>query len=174
MKWWDKGSELRITERLSLRVYFLFAVIHPTFNHAPWKESTIKRSVDDLELFDDQHQKSARIIFFRNCRSLFCERESSRYWHQLTGKTTTRTTSIYSDKRISEKKKPWKTRNLINIESFSWNKNLNAQKKLAKENESCQNYRLQVVVNHYACNRSASWPLNLRQATKIKINIVRV
>ena len=72
------------------------------------------------------------------------------------------------------KKKTWKTRNLINVESFSWNKNLNAQKKLAKENESCQNYRLQVVVNHYTCNRSASWPLNLRQATKIKINIVRV
>ena len=43
-----------------------------------------------------------------------------------------------------------------------------------KKNESCQNYRLQVVVNHYACNRPASWPLNVRQATKIKINIVRV
>ena len=26
------------------------------------KESTIKRSVDDLELFDDQRRKSARII----------------------------------------------------------------------------------------------------------------
>ena len=43
---------------------------------------------------------------------------------------------------------------------------------MAKENESCHNYRLQVVVNHYACNRPASWPLiNVRQATKIKINI---
>ena len=53
----------------SLRVFvfvfcFFFAVIHPTFKHAPWKESTIKRSVDDLELFDDQRRKSARIIWF--------------------------------------------------------------------------------------------------------------
>ena len=39
-----------------------FAIIHPTFKHAPGKESTIKRSVDDLELFDDQRRKSARII----------------------------------------------------------------------------------------------------------------
>ena len=44
------------------------------------------------------------------------------------------------------------TRNLVNIESFSRNKNLNAKKKMAKENESCQNYRLQEVVNHYARN----------------------
>ena len=43
---------------------FFFAVIHPTFKHAPWKESTIKRSVDDLKLFDDQRRKSARIIWF--------------------------------------------------------------------------------------------------------------
>ena len=65
-KRWDKSSELRITERLSLRVFFFFfAVIHPTFKHAPWKESTIKRSaVDDWELFDDQRRKSARIIWF--------------------------------------------------------------------------------------------------------------
>ena len=55
MKRWDKGSELRITERLSLRV-FLFVVIHSTCKHALRKESTIKRSVDDLELFDDQRQ----------------------------------------------------------------------------------------------------------------------
>ena len=34
--------------------FFFFAAIHPTFKHAPRKESTIKRSVDDLELFDDQ------------------------------------------------------------------------------------------------------------------------
>ena len=47
-------------------------------------------------------------------------------------------------------------------------------KKLAKENESCLNYRLQVVVNYYACNRPASWPLNVRQAIKIETNIVRV
>ena len=39
-----------------------FATIHPTFKHAPRKESTIKRSVDDLELFDDQRRKSVRII----------------------------------------------------------------------------------------------------------------
>ena len=56
---------LRITERLSLRVFFFFfffAAVHPTFKHAPRKESTIKRSVDDLELFDHQRRKSARII----------------------------------------------------------------------------------------------------------------
>ena len=41
---------------------------------------------------------------------------------------------------------------------------------MAKENESCQNYRLQEVVN-YTWNRPASWPLNVRQAAKIKINI---
>ena len=43
---------------------FFFAAIHPTIKHAPMKESTIKRSVDDLELFDDQRRKSARIIWF--------------------------------------------------------------------------------------------------------------
>ena len=48
-------------------------------------------------------------------------RESS---HQLTDKTTARTTSIYSDKRI---------RNLINIESFSRNENLNVQKNWLKK-----------------------------------------
>ena len=41
---------------------FFFAAIHPTFKHAPRKESTNKRSMDDLELFDDQRRKSARII----------------------------------------------------------------------------------------------------------------
>ena len=45
-----------------LFLFLFFAVIHPTFKHAPSKESTIKRSVDDLELFDDQRRKSARII----------------------------------------------------------------------------------------------------------------
>ena len=66
-------------------------------------------------------------------------------------------------------------RNLINIESFSQNKNLNALKKtMAKDNESCQNYRLREVVNHYAWNRPASWSLNVREAAKIKINIVKV
>ena len=61
MKRWDKESDLRVTERLSLRVFF-FAVIHPSCKHALRKESTIKRSVDNLELFDDQRRKSARII----------------------------------------------------------------------------------------------------------------
>ena len=41
---------------------FFFAIIHPTFKHVPKKESTIKRSVDDLDPFDDQRRKSARII----------------------------------------------------------------------------------------------------------------
>ena len=41
---------------------FFFAVIHPSCKHALRKESTIKRSVDNLELFDDQRRKSARII----------------------------------------------------------------------------------------------------------------
>ena len=67
MKRRDKGSELRITERLSLRVFVclfvcFFAVIHPTCEHALRQESTIKRSVDDLELFDDHRRKSARSI----------------------------------------------------------------------------------------------------------------
>ena len=43
---------------------FFFAVIHPTCKHALRKESAIKRSVDDLELFDDQRRKSTRIIWF--------------------------------------------------------------------------------------------------------------
>ena len=58
MKRWDKGSELRITER------FFGSVSMHVSEHAPWKESTIKRPVDDLELFDDQRRKSARIIWF--------------------------------------------------------------------------------------------------------------
>ena len=68
MKRCDKGGELRITEKLSLRVLLLllllllFAVILSTCKHALQKESTIKRSVDDLELFDDQRQKRARTI----------------------------------------------------------------------------------------------------------------
>ena len=39
-----------------------FAVIHSTCKLALRKESTIKRFVDYLELFDDQHRKSTRII----------------------------------------------------------------------------------------------------------------
>ena len=42
---------------------FFLAVIHSTFKDAPWKESTIKRSLDYLELFYDQRRKSARIIW---------------------------------------------------------------------------------------------------------------
>ena len=45
---------------------------------------------------------------------------------------------------------------------------------MAKDNESCQNYRLREVINHYAWNRPASWSLNVREAAKIKINIVKV
>ena len=37
-------------------------VIHHTCKHALRKELTIKRSVDDLELSDDQRRKRARII----------------------------------------------------------------------------------------------------------------
>ena len=66
MKRWDKGSKLRITERLSLRVCVcvcvFLPVIHHTCKHALRKELTIKRSVDDLELSDDQRRKRARII----------------------------------------------------------------------------------------------------------------
>ena len=72
MKRWDKGSELRITQRLSFCecVFFLFAVIHPTCKHALRKESTIKRSVGDLELFDDQRRKITRIILFCHPRGV--------------------------------------------------------------------------------------------------------
>ena len=47
-------------------VFFLFflAVRYSTCKHAFRKESTIKRSVDDFELFDGQRQKSTRIIWF--------------------------------------------------------------------------------------------------------------
>ena len=44
--------------------FSFFAAIHPTFKHTPRKESTIKRSVDNLELFDDQRRKSVSIIWF--------------------------------------------------------------------------------------------------------------
>ena len=32
---------------------------------------------------------------------------------------------------------------------------------MANENESYKNYRLQEIVNHYAWNRPASWPLKV-------------
>ena len=65
---------------------------------------------------------------------------------------------------------------MINIESLSRNKNLNAFKKnwLKKTNPVRTTDFSRVVVNYYACNRPASWPLNVRQAIKIEINIVRV
>ena len=54
----------------SIYLFFFFVAIHPTFKHAPRKESTIKRSVDDLKLFDDQRRKSARIIYFCHRRGV--------------------------------------------------------------------------------------------------------
>lgn len=59
-----EANSVRITERLSLRVVLIFAVIHCPRKHALRKESMIKRSVDDLELFYSQRGKSARIIGF--------------------------------------------------------------------------------------------------------------
>ena len=70
MKRWDKDSKLRITERLSLRGFFCFVLLLLFFlqSYIPHlsmyleKSRRVKRSVDDLELFDDQRRKSARII----------------------------------------------------------------------------------------------------------------
>ena len=73
MKRWDRGSELRIMDQGGKVIFasvfvclfvclFLFAVIHPTCKHVLRKESTIKRSVDDLEIFDDQRRKSADFL----------------------------------------------------------------------------------------------------------------
>ena len=59
-----EANSVRITERLSLLVVLIFAVIHSPCKHALRKESTIKRSVDDLELFYSQRGNSARIIGF--------------------------------------------------------------------------------------------------------------
>ena len=53
---------MKITKRLSLRVVLIFSVIHSPCKHALRRKSTIKRSVDDLELFNGQQRKSARII----------------------------------------------------------------------------------------------------------------
>ena len=44
-------------------VFFFFAVIHPTFKHAPRKKSTIKRYVDDLELFAAPKKCQNHLIF---------------------------------------------------------------------------------------------------------------
>ena len=70
MKRWDGIGQRQRTEDHGkvifafLFVCLFFAVIHPTCKQALPKESTIKRSKDDLELFDDQRRKSARIIRF--------------------------------------------------------------------------------------------------------------
>ena len=80
------------------------------------------------------------------------------------------------DKRISEKTLK-KTKTLINIEGH-----LAKIEKLAEESR-CYNRilpekqtlnKLQEMINQYAWNRPASWPLNVRQAAKIKIYTVRV
>ena len=71
-KRWDKGSELRITERLSLRVFvclFVCFVVVVVFlpSYIPHVSMHFEKSrspVDDLELCDDQRRKSARIISF--------------------------------------------------------------------------------------------------------------
>ena len=65
--WGSRKGSLRV---FVFVVVVFFAVIHPTFKHAPWKESTIKRSVDDLKLFDDQRRKSDRIIYFCHRRGV--------------------------------------------------------------------------------------------------------
>ena len=57
MKRWDKSSELRITEMLSLRVFFFWPSYIPHLSMHLEKSRRVilfKRSVDDLELFDDQ------------------------------------------------------------------------------------------------------------------------
>ena len=59
--WGSRKGSLRV---FVFVCFVFFAVIHPTFKHAPWKESTLKRSVDDLECVDDQRRESARIIWF--------------------------------------------------------------------------------------------------------------
>ena len=66
MKRWDKESDLRVTERLSLPLFFFFAVIHPSCKHALGKESTIKRSVDNLELFDDQRRGFRQLSSYKH------------------------------------------------------------------------------------------------------------
>ena len=66
----DRSELMRITKTLSLWVVLIFVVIHSPCNHALRKKSTIKRSVDDLELFDGQYRKSARIIGFLSCNAI--------------------------------------------------------------------------------------------------------
>ena len=63
-----EANSVRITERLLLRVVLIFAVIHSSCKHALRIESTIKRSVDDLELLYSQRGQSARIIGFLSSR----------------------------------------------------------------------------------------------------------
>ena len=60
MKRWDKGSKTEDHGKVFFASFFFFG---PSYIiHALRKESTIKRSVDDVELFDDHHLKRARII----------------------------------------------------------------------------------------------------------------
>ena len=61
MKKWHKGSERSPWKVIFANVFYFFAIIHPTCKDAR-KELTIKRSVDDLDLFNDQRRRSARII----------------------------------------------------------------------------------------------------------------
>ena len=56
------GEKGYLCKCFCLFVCFFFAVIHPTCKHVLRKESTIKRSVDDLEIFDDQRRKSADFL----------------------------------------------------------------------------------------------------------------
>ena len=63
MKRWDERSELKITERLFLRVFLIFVVIHASCKHALRKGSTIKRSVDDLELCSARKRYQDHWIF---------------------------------------------------------------------------------------------------------------
>ena len=57
---------------------------------------------------------------------------------------------------------------LISRQEARPNENLNAKKNWLKKTNPVRTTDWKVVVNHYACNRPASWPLNVRQATKIK------
>ena len=61
---WSDGTKAANWGSLKGFLCECFVVIHSTCKHALRKESTIKRSVNDLEHFDDQHRKSAWIIWF--------------------------------------------------------------------------------------------------------------
>ena len=65
---WPRSDGTSAANWESLKGYLFmcvfFAVIHSTCKHALWKESMIKGSVDNLQLFDDLCRKSSRIIWF--------------------------------------------------------------------------------------------------------------